>query len=81
MPSNLKGFTNFSVICEFPSFFSLHVVDGLKIVFVECVRAMFMVLSNYRMVPVVVMDGACMFLPSEVEVSVGLSYVCGGVGA
>ena len=81
MAPYLKGFTNFSVIGEFASFFPLHVVDGLEVFFVEGLLALFVVLRDARVVPAFVLDRACVFVPSRAEVPVGLADVCGCAGA
>ena len=56
-------------------------MDRLKVIFIELVWTVFVVLRDAGMVPVLVLDGACVFVPSELECSVGLAYVGGGVGA
>ena len=51
-------------------------MDGLEIVLVELVWAMFVMLRDARVVPIFFLYSACVLFPPEVECAIGLADVC-----
>ena len=64
MTADFKGFPHFEVVGKTLFAFILHRVDNFEIIHIECVRAVFVVLRQPRMVVLLVLNGFFVFLPS-----------------
>ena len=77
MASDLHCFPDAQIKSKFPLALPLHVVYGFKIFHVDRVSAVFMVLGDPGMMPLLFFDSFFVFIPSEVVGSGGLANVRG----
>ena len=81
MSAYLECLANPCVVYKFSFLFSLHVDDWCEVFLTEWLLAVFVVLSNTGVLPALILDGTCVFVPSKVVIACGLANVYGLVRA